>query len=91
MFLAGPALAEDLPLPPIPPDNPPAGDTAPVPNVDARAPAPPSSEQASVNVKLYRADPPDPSLGFLPGSRFQNSEERKPIQTPGFSITVPLK
>ncbi len=91
MFAASPALAEDLPLPPIPPDNPPVDESAPVPNFDARAPLPPSSEQASVNVKLYRADPPDPSLGFLPGSRFQNSEDRKPIQTPGFSVTVPLK
>jgi hypothetical protein len=91
MFVTGPALAEELPVPPIPPDHPPIGDTAPVPDVDARAPVPPSSEQTSINVKLYRSDPPDTSLGFLPGSRFRNSEERKPIQTPGFSITVPLR
>jgi hypothetical protein len=91
IFAASAARAEDLPVPPIPPDNPPVAESAPVPDVDARVPLAPVSEQASVNVKLYRADPPDPSLGFLPGSRFQDSEERKPIQTPGFSVTVPLK
>ena len=91
IFAAGSALAEDLPVPPIPPDQPPAGDIAPVPDIDARMPVAPVSEQASVNVKLYRSDPPDTSLGFLPGSRYRNSEERKPIQTPGFSVTVPLR
>ena len=32
-----------------------------------------------------------PSVGFAPGSRYQTTEDRKPIQTPGFSISVPLK
>lgn len=92
LMLAGsPALAEDLPLPPIPPENPPIAEAAPTPDIDARPPVAPLSEQASVNVRLYRSNPPDPSLGFAPGSRFQTSEDRKPIQTPGFSVTVPLK
>nr|WP_294507307.1 hypothetical protein [uncultured Rhodopila sp.] len=92
LIIAGsPALAEELPVPPIPPANPPIDEAAPTPNVNAQAPVAPASERASVDVKLYRSNPPDPSLGFAPGSRFQTAEDRKPIQTPGFSITVPLK
>jgi hypothetical protein len=91
MIAGAPAFAEELPLPPIPPESPPIGEAAPTPDVDARAPLTPASEQASVNVRLYRSNPPDPSLGFAPGSRFQTSEDRKPIQTPGFSVVVPLR
>ncbi len=91
MMAGSPAFAEDLPVPPIPPEHPPIGETAPTPDVNARAPVPLASERPSVDVKLYRSDPPDPSLGFAPGSRFQTAEERKPIQTPGLSVTVPLK
>lgn len=91
-FASGPAaLARDLPVPPIPPEHASVGETAPVPNVDARAPAVPTSEAASVNVKLYREKLYDPSMGFTPGSRYQSSEDRKPIQTPGLSVSVPLK
>ncbi len=91
-LLLGPAAkAEDLPVPPIPPTNPPAADSAPVPDVNARAPVTPSSQEPSVDVRLYRAKPYDPSLGFAPGSRYQSTEDRKPIQTPGLSVSVPLK
>jgi hypothetical protein len=86
-----PAFADDLPVPPIPPERPPIGEAAPTPNIDARVPMSPPSERPSVDVRLFRADTLDPSLGFAPGSRFQTAEERKPIQTPGLSVTVPLK
>ncbi len=85
------AMAEDLPVPPIPPDIPPLADAAPVPNIDAQAPVTLTPDQPSVNVRLYRAKTYDPSAGFVPGSRYQSTEDRKPIQTPGFSINVPLK
>jgi hypothetical protein len=85
------AFAEDLPVPPLPPDNPPLDQSAPVPNRDARVPFVAGSDRAEVNIKFYRADPPDPSLGFAPGSRFQSTEDRKPIQTPGFLISVPMQ
>nr|WP_294524809.1 hypothetical protein [uncultured Rhodopila sp.] len=91
MIFAFPAMAEELPVPPIPPENPPIDEAAPTPDVNARAPVTPASERPSVDVRLYRSNPPDPSLGFAPGSRFQTAEDRKPIQTPGLSITVPLK
>jgi hypothetical protein len=91
MGVGSPAIAEELPVPPIPPRIPPIADAAPVPNPDAEAPATPSSDEPSVNVQLYRARMYDPSVGFVPGSRYQSTEDRKPIQTPGFSISVPLK
>ena len=91
MILGSPALAEELPIPPIPPENPPMAEAAPTPDFDARAPVTPASERPSVDVRLYRSDAPAPGFGFAPGSRFQTAEDRKPIQTPGISVTVPLR
>jgi hypothetical protein len=88
---ASAAMAEVLPEPPIPPDIPPIADAAPVPNPDAVAPVTPSSDEPSVNVRMYRARMYDPSVGFAPGSHYESTEDRKPIQTPGLSISVPLK
>jgi hypothetical protein len=90
-LLVGSAAAQDLPTPPVPPDHPPQADGAPVPNIDAQAPLQVKEEGTSVNVMLYRAHYFDPSMGFAPGSKYQSSEDRKAIQTPGFSVTVPLK
>ena len=89
---ASSTLAAELPVPPIPPDHVPLAEVAPVPNNNARAPAVPVSDRPTVDVRLYRAKTfDDASAGFVPGSRYQTSEDRKPIQTPGFSINVPLK
>lgn len=85
------ARAEQLPVPPVPPETTQVSEAAPVPNFDAQEPVAPVSEKPSIDVKLYRARTFDTSVGFAPGSRFQTSEDRKPIQTPGFAITVPLK
>ncbi len=89
--IASPAVADTLPVPPIPPQVPPIADAAPVPDLNAEAPVTPASDQPSVNVRLYRARMYDPGFGFVPGSRYQSTEDRKPIQTPGLSISVPLK
>jgi hypothetical protein len=91
MGVASAADAEDLPVPPVPPKASPIADAAPVPNPDAEAPVTPTSDAPSVNVRLYRVRMYDPSAGFAPGSRYQSSEDRKPIQTPGLSISVPLQ
>jgi hypothetical protein len=85
------ARAQGLPVPPIPPVHPPLADIAPVPNADARAPVLPISDSPTLDVRLFRARPYDPGLGFAPGSRYQTAEDRKPIQTPGLSISWPLK
>jgi hypothetical protein len=91
LLVAASIVAQDFPVPPPPPANPPVDEAAPVPNVDARAPVLPSSEQPSIDVKLYRAQPYNPSQGFAPGSQYQSNEDRKPIQTPGLSVSVPLQ
>jgi hypothetical protein len=91
MGMGSAAVADYLPVPPIPPNLPQIADAAPVPNPDAEAPVTPSSDEPSVNVRMYRIRMYDPSAGFVPGSRYQSTEDRKPIQTPGFSISVPLK
>lgn len=90
LWIAG-ALANTLPIPPVPPAHPPLADIAPVPDEDAHAPVAPESDAASVDVKFFHARRHNPSLGFAPGSAYETNEDRRPIQPPGFSISVPLK
>jgi hypothetical protein len=85
------AMADDLPVPPLPPEHPPPGDIAPVPDRDVHPPLTPVSNGPSVEIRQFRNRPYDPGMGFAPGSRYQTSEDRKPIQTPGLSISVPLQ
>jgi hypothetical protein len=85
------AMAENLPVPPIPPSHPPMAEAAPIPDVRAEAPASREPDKVSVDVRLYRVKLYDPSLGFAPGSHYQSTEDRKAIQTPGFSVSVPLQ
>lgn len=88
--MAGSAMAQRLPVPPIPPANPPPADLAPVPN---RNILPPIAEPGGVRVRpeVFSATRPDASAGFMPGSRYQPSDERRPLQTPGLRLTVPLQ
>lgn len=85
------ANAETLPVPPVPPAQPVPEAVAPVPDPDIRVPIATVSDEPRVDLRLYRAMPYDPGMGFAPGSRYRSSEDRKPIQTPGLSISVPLK
>lgn len=80
-----------LPVPPVPPPRPPNDTAAPVPDDDMRAPVSAADNDAKVKLELYRLRRYDGSRGFLPGSRYETSEERKAIQTPGLSVSVPLR
>ena len=80
-----------LPVPPIPPVHPPAEQLAPMPDADARAPLQPTEQHIQVSVNDFRAYRPNSSLGYGPGSQFQTSEDKRPIQTPGFTVRVPLQ
>jgi hypothetical protein len=85
------ANASRLPVPPIPPAAPPIDD-APVPDKDAMSPTALANQHVSVTVENFRnqSKKSDPAAGFSPGSQYQDSVERKGIQTPGFLVTVPL-
>jgi hypothetical protein len=82
-----------LPVPPVPPVNPTAGITAPVPDNSIQAPTTVADESLSVRPEFYRSQPftSGQGSGYLPGSRYKDNEEQKPIQTPGFVVTVPLR
>lgn len=86
------AAAESLlPEPPIPPDQPPADQAAPVPNPDAHAPAATGTARTQVRPEMFRKGTYDPSLGYATGSRYQDNEDRKVIQTPGVRLMMPLQ
>jgi hypothetical protein len=92
LLLAALVAATDslLPEPPVPPDDPPVDQAAPVPNPDARAPAAgPAGTQ--VRPEMFRKGTYDPSQGYANGSRFQDNEDRKVIQTPGLRLRVPIE
>jgi hypothetical protein len=80
-----------LPVPPLPPANSPTDQAAPTPDANARTPAPDTEQGPKLTFRNYRRQWPDSSQGFTPGSRFQTSEDRKPIQTPGLlGIVIPI-
>jgi hypothetical protein len=89
--LAKGVLAAELPIPPIPPADHPSSTPAPVPDEQVRAPIAEVASGPSVALRFYRAPAYTTGAGFTPGSQFQTPEDRKPIQTPGFSVSVPLK
>jgi hypothetical protein len=84
------AFADELPIPPIPPANPPLAELAPVPNREVLAPRG-SEEELRLRPAVFQATRPDSSLAFSPGSRYQAADERRPLQTPGLLLTVPLR
>jgi hypothetical protein len=88
--LASPVVAADLPLPPLPPSSPPSATAAPVPDNDFTPPPSAANAGPTVGLKFFRSQTFDPGLGFAPGSRYRSSEDRKPVQTPGISVSVPL-
>ncbi len=90
LAMASRADAADLPVPPVPPSSPPSSTAAPVPDNDFFPPQSAANAGPTVALKFFRSQTYDPGLGFSPGSRYRSSEERKPIQTPGISLSVPL-
>jgi hypothetical protein len=89
---AGAGPNRSLPVPPIPPANPPTARTAPMPNRDAVGPLTPSENGPQVQLKDFRAHPFQQSgLGYSRGSQFQSGEDKRPIQTPGLTVRIPLQ
>jgi hypothetical protein len=80
-----------LPLPPIPPPRPPAEQVAPTPDRDAKAPWVPTETSVRVVPQDFRVRSFNQGLGYVPGSQFRTDEDKRPIQTPGLSLQVPLQ
>ena len=80
-----------LPVPPIPPAHPPTDQSAPVPDRDAQAPTNAGQQGTRVTVQDFRVRRFYQGLGYVPGSQFETSEEKRPIQTPGLTVQVPLQ
>jgi hypothetical protein len=85
------AMANDLPIPPFPPEHPPSSSIAPVPNLDAHAPLVVDAVGPQVNVRLFHRKSYTTSMGFAPGSEYQSSDSRTLLPAPGFSVDVPLR
>jgi hypothetical protein len=89
---AAPTPTPSLPVPPIPPEHPPMDQSAPVPNPDLRGPQDTSGDGTRLTFTDFRLDrDKQSSLGYSPGSQFQNGEDRRVIQTPGLTVRVPLQ
>ncbi len=50
------------------------------------APTGPQFDISNFRVRRYNG-----SLGYTPGSQFESSEDKRPIQTPGLTLRVPLQ
>jgi hypothetical protein len=93
LLLGGAGPRVPLPLPPPLPADPPADQAAPVPDVDVLAPGTfaPGQSAAVWALRIYRMQEFGTGEGYIPGSEYQSPEQRKPLQTPGFIVTVPLQ
>jgi hypothetical protein len=87
-----PPASPPLPLPPPLPTDPPMDLAAPMPDDSLGLPTGPARNQTTTWApQLYRMQDLSSGEGYIPGSAYQAPEQRKPIQTPGFMVTVPLQ
>ena len=80
------------PTPPVPPADIQQVGLAPVSDRDARPPPDANSApHTKVGVTDFRLPKPDAADGFPYGSRFRAPQDARPIDTPGFTVTIPLR
>lgn len=93
LLLAGAGPRTLLPLPPPLPANPPVDQAAPVPDNNAHVPGALDQDQggAAFALRVYRMQEFGTGEGYVAGSEYQSPEQRKPLQTPGFTVTWPLQ
>jgi hypothetical protein len=91
LVTAGAAPRRPLPVPPLPPANPPADQSAPLPDRDFQAPREPDPQGPQVGLRDFRIRRFDDSPGYVPGSHFETGEDKRSIQTPGLTVRVPLR
>jgi hypothetical protein len=80
-----------LPLPPPLPTDPPADEAAPMPDEALRSPGRTVRDATGFALRMYPMQDLGTGEGFIPGSAYQSPEQRKPMQTPGFMVTMPLQ
>lgn len=80
-----------LPKPPPLPADPPMDEAAPVPNANVMIPGGHDAASTEFALRIYPMRQYGTSDAFPPGSAYQSPEERKPMQPPGFIVTVPLQ
>jgi len=90
LLITSPVLAEPLPVPPVPPAQQVQSQNAPVPNPDADGWVPQEEAHSYVAIRNFKSPLGQPGSGYTPGSQFRTPEDRKAIQTPGVSFTVPI-
>ena len=85
-------LSRRTPIPPIPHASTQLATPAPMPDRDARPPPDPnSSPHIEVTPTDFRPPKVDTDAGFPYGSRFRSPQDIQPIQTPGFTVAIPLR
>lgn len=84
------APAVSLPPPPPLPIDPPTDRAAPVPDAPSSL-ADRAAPETAFALRIYRMRDFGTGEGYIPGSAYQSPEQRKPMQTPGFMVTVPLR
>ncbi len=91
----GAAPSDALPVPPIPPDERPAADAAPVPNDDARGPAEPLPSSIRIAPSLNQQGKVySQGEGYTPGSSYNaykdGERDRLLKPSPGFNLRMSL-
>jgi hypothetical protein len=84
---------EELPVPPIPPEEPPSDVAAPVPNVNLSAPTPEGTTGPSVRATLNERPLDLPGGDPVPGTvyRYDQEQKRQFIPNPGVQLVLPLE
>ena len=87
------ASEENLPIPPIPPDDPPQDIAAPVPDIDASGPRPAEQQGAALKPVLDSRPAPLPGGDPVPGTLYRADQEQKRqfIPNPGIRLVVPIQ
>lgn len=78
-----------LPLPPTPPKHIPAGDAAPVP--DRLLSYDRGARSTEFHLRIFSLQEHDSGVAFIPGSAYAAPEDRKFMQTPGFTVSLPMQ
>ncbi len=84
------AARSSLPLPPTPPKHAPAGEAAPVPDASL-LPSDPGTRTTEFNLRIFTLQEHDGGLASIPGSAYAPPVDRKLMQTPGFTVSLPMQ